>query len=149
MDGRCKLDNGRWSRGWFGWFLAPGGRYPGRPAAVMLGVPILAIAAYRALSAVNAVFEHMNVRIPRRFDQAVSLVWVTPNMHKVHHSRRVAETDSNYGNLLSVFDRLFRTFVPSARAFDVRYGIDGFDGAEARSIAGLLKLPFAVNASRV
>lgn len=110
--------------------------------AFALGAPLAGIVLYRTLSAVNAVLEHANIKVPLRLDTAISLVWVTPNMHKLHHSRVKTETDSNYGNLLPVFDRLFRTFTPSARVGTVCYGIDGYDDLEMQKLHNLLKLPF-------
>jgi len=107
-----------------------------------LGAPLAGIMLYRTLSAVNAVLEHANISVPRQLDTAISWIWVTPNMHKLHHSRLKAETDSNYGNLLSLFDRLFRTFTPSVRVGAVRYGIDGYDDLESQKLHNLLKLPF-------
>jgi sterol desaturase/sphingolipid hydroxylase (fatty acid hydroxylase superfamily) len=63
-------------------------------------------------------------------------------MHKVHHSRERNETDSNYANLFSFFDRWFGTFTPSARGTSIRYGITGYDAAEHQSIGAVLYLPF-------
>jgi len=107
-----------------------------------LGVPAAAVAVFRALSAVNGVLEHANVRLKPALDAALSRVWVTPQMHKVHHSRDPRETDTNYGNLLAVHDRLLGTFVPTERAFSVSYGLDDVDPAEAQSLAALLAMPW-------
>lgn len=107
-----------------------------------LGAPLAGIMLYRTLSAVNAVFEHANIRVLRRLDTVISQLWVSPKMHKLHHSRDNVETYSNYGNLFSVFDRLFGTFTPSAGAGAVRYGLDGYDSQEIQRFFGLLKLPF-------
>ncbi len=107
-----------------------------------LGAPLAGIMLYRTLSAVNAVLEHANIKVPWRLDTIISMIWVTPNMHKLHHSRAKAQTDSNYGNLFSLFDRMFRTFTPSAGAGGVRYGIDGYDDPAAQKLPGLLRLPF-------
>ena len=76
-------------------------------------------------------------------DRALSLLWVTPNMHKVHHSRERAETDSNYGNILSIYDRVLRTFTPTDRAFSVVYGLDdvGSDSVPSRC-RGCSSMPF-------
>ncbi len=63
-------------------------------------------------------------------------------MHKVHHSRRAEETDTNYSNVFSVWDRLFGTFTPSERGMDVEFGLDGCDDAAVQTTAGLLALPF-------
>lgn len=107
-----------------------------------LGVPLAALALYRSLSAVNAILEHANIRVPRLLDRALIWFWVTPDMHKVHHSCVQSQTDSNYANLFSFYDRLFRTFTPTVAASSVRYGIDGHDDAERQTMAALLRLPF-------
>src|ERR1044072_5961485 len=60
------------------------------------GAPPAAIALYRLLGSLNSVLEHANLRVPRWLDRIAVLVWVTPDMHKVHHSRERLETDSNY-----------------------------------------------------
>ena len=111
--------------------------------AWLLGAPPVAIATYRLLGSLNAVLEHANIRVPRWLDRMLVLVWVTPHMHKIHHSRARRETDSNYANLFSFFDRIFRTYTPSTRGTAIDYGIDGYDGPEHRTITALLWLPFA------
>lgn len=108
--------------------------------ALALGLPVAAIAIYRLMSGINAIFEHANLRLWRPIDTMLSVLIVTPNMHKVHHSRLQSETDSNYGNLFSVFDRLFATFSAPERAYDCEYGLDQFTGRETARV--LLKLPF-------
>jgi sterol desaturase/sphingolipid hydroxylase (fatty acid hydroxylase superfamily) len=60
----------------------------------------------------------------------------------VHHSRRPDETNSNYGNIFSLFDRLFATFTPTARGRSVAYGLDGADDPSLQTTPGLLALPF-------
>src|SRR5260221_14419554 len=75
-------------------------------------------------------------------DRLLSLVWVTPHVHKIHPSRERAETNSSYGNVLTVYDRLFGTFPPSERAESVVYGPDEVDPARIRSFGGLLSMPF-------
>lgn len=116
----------------FAWLIAP---------IWLLGLPASGVVLYRLLSAVNAILEHANVRVWPPLDRAVSLVWVTPNMHKVHHSRAPEETDTNYGNLLALFDRMLRTFTPSDRAFGVTYGLDDVSPERARSLSALLRMP--------
>jgi sterol desaturase/sphingolipid hydroxylase (fatty acid hydroxylase superfamily) len=108
----------------------------------LLGVPASAVAAFRVLSAVNGILEHANIRVAPTLDATVSSVWVTPHMHKVHHSREQAETDSNYGNLFTFHDRLFGTFLPTTRASLVTYGLDDVPPAATRSLRALLALPW-------
>ena len=108
----------------------------------ILGIPAAAVVIYRLLSAINGIFEHANIRLWQPVDSALSLILVTPNMHKVHHSRDSVETDSNYGNILSIHDRLLRTFTPTPRAFSVTYGLDDADLRHASSFLRLLSMPF-------
>jgi sterol desaturase/sphingolipid hydroxylase (fatty acid hydroxylase superfamily) len=110
--------------------------------AWLLGAPPAAIALYRLLGALNSVLEHANLRIPPWLDRLWVLFWVTPDMHKVHHSRARHETDTNYANLFSFFDRIFGTFTNSSRGRSVDYGIDGFDEAKQQSLAAVLWMPF-------
>ena len=110
--------------------------------AVALGVPVEAVATYRVLSALVGLAEHMNVKLWEPLDGALSLLVCTPNMHKLHHSRQPAETDSNYGNIFSLFDRVFATFTPPSPARCVAYGLAGFDDAGSQRLGALLRLPF-------
>jgi sterol desaturase/sphingolipid hydroxylase (fatty acid hydroxylase superfamily) len=110
--------------------------------AAALGAPPAAFAVYRAGSALNGLLEHASLRAPAWLDALLSRVTTWPHFHKVHHSRRPEETDTNYGNLFSVFDRLFRTSTPSARGANVAYGLEGFDDAAAQTTRGLLAMPF-------
>lgn len=107
-----------------------------------LGIPAAAVVTFRVLSAVNGILEHANIRVSPAIDALVSIAWVTPNMHKVHHSRDEAETNSNYGNLFALHDRLLGTFVPTARALAVKYGLDDVDQSDMRSVGALLAMPW-------
>src|SRR5215472_6817747 len=110
-------------------------------SALGLGVDPGALAFYRALSAINSLLEHANIRVPQRIDRLLALVIVSPTMHKVHHSRLEPFTNTNYGNILAVFDRLFLTFTPAKHGRDVAYGLDGFDDPATQTTAGLLVVP--------
>jgi sterol desaturase/sphingolipid hydroxylase (fatty acid hydroxylase superfamily) len=96
----------------------------------------------RLLQATNGIIEHANIRLWAPFDRVLSLVWVTPNVHKIHHSREVSETNSNYANLLTVYDRVLGTFTPAERASSVTYGLEGADATTIASFPGLLSMPF-------
>jgi sterol desaturase/sphingolipid hydroxylase (fatty acid hydroxylase superfamily) len=109
----------------------------------MLGLPAAGVLVYRVLSAGNALLEHANIRLSLSFDRLLATVWVSPNMHKVHHSQAQVQTDSNYGNILSIFDRAFRTFRPTDEALAVTYGLDDVSAADGKSIARMVTLPFA------
>jgi len=110
--------------------------------ASALGASPAAFAVYRAAVALNALLEHANLRFPLWLDRLLALVTTWPNLHKVHHSRIAAQTDTNYGNLLSLWDRLFATFTPAREGANVVYGLEGFDDPATQTTAGLLALPF-------
>jgi sterol desaturase/sphingolipid hydroxylase (fatty acid hydroxylase superfamily) len=110
--------------------------------AFAIGASPGAFAVYRVWSALNGLLEHANVRVPPWLDRALSLVTTWPNMHKIHHSRIVGEANTNYGNITSLFDRLFSTFTPSKRGASIVYGLDGFDDPAAQTTTALLAMPF-------
>jgi sterol desaturase/sphingolipid hydroxylase (fatty acid hydroxylase superfamily) len=78
----------------------------------LLGPAALAVLTFEILLSATAMFNHANLSLPRPLDRLVRLVLVTPDMHRVHHSVRREEHDSNYGFALSLWDRLFRTYRP-------------------------------------
>jgi sterol desaturase/sphingolipid hydroxylase (fatty acid hydroxylase superfamily) len=108
----------------------------------LLGIPAQAVVIQRLLQASNGILEHANVRLWAPLDRWLSLVWVTPNVHKIHHSRAIEETNSNYANLVTIYDRLLGTFTPAERANHVVYGLDDVDPASTASFPALLTMPF-------
>lgn len=109
------------------------------PAIVLVGVPLWVVVVYLTISSLNAQLEHANLRVPERVDRMLRLLFVTPNMHKVHHSRQQSETDSNYANIFSIWDRIFGTYTRRVDFATLRYGLDD---VEVRSLRGLLAMPF-------
>lgn len=109
---------------------------------VMFGIPLWIVIAYLILSGLNAELEHANIRLNLRVDRLLRLLVVTPNMHKVHHSRDQRETDSNYSNIFSLWDRLFGTYTTETDFRRLSYGLDGFDIKDRQTLSGLLKMPF-------
>jgi len=110
--------------------------------AIGLGVSPGAFAIYRIAVALSGLLEHANLRLPARLDALLSLVFTWPNLHKVHHSRDARLSDTNYGNLVSWWDRLFATFTPAREGATVSYGLDGLDDPATQRTTGLLALPF-------
>lgn len=110
--------------------------------AIVLGAPPAAFAVYRVWSVLNGLLEHANIQVPRRLDGTIALLLTLPNMHKVHHSRVPSETDTNYGNIFSIFDRLFGTFTSTDRGECIAYGLEGFDDTSSQTTVGLLASPF-------
>ncbi|MEO6346556.1 MAG: sterol desaturase family protein, partial [Aquaticitalea sp.] len=87
-------------------------------------------------------FGHANIRMNRKVDNALSYFIVSPDMHKVHHHHVLPYTDSNYGNIFSIWDRVFGTFRKLDRE-QIVYGVDTFPDQIANgNIKDLLKQPF-------
>jgi len=112
-------------------------------AILVFGLPLWVVIVYLTISSLNGELEHANVRLGSKIDWLIRLVIVTPNMHKAHHSRVQSETDSNYSNIFSVWDRIFGTYTRTVDFTTLRYGLDGFDDRDKQSLRGLLKMPFA------
>lgn len=108
----------------------------------VVGTPIAIVMLYQAMSLVFTQFTHANIKLPKRLDKLISYVLISPDMHKIHHHYRLPYTDSNYGNIFSVWDRLLGTYMYMEREKLV-YGVDVFpDEAKNSSISELLKQPF-------
>lgn len=108
----------------------------------IIGTPIAIVMLYQSMSLVATQFSHANIKLPKKVDTMISYVLVSPDMHKVHHHYVLPYTDSNYGNIFSIWDRLFGTFMKYDRDKLV-YGVDVFpDEAKNSNIVELLKQPF-------
>lgn len=107
-----------------------------------IGAPIGIVMFYQSMSIVATQFSHSNIRLPKKVDKLISYVLVSPDMHKVHHHYKMPYTDSNYGNIFSVWDRLFGTYM-ELDTDKIVYGVDVFpDEKENSNIKDLLKQPF-------
>lgn len=111
-------------------------------AVLVTGSPIWMVFLYQGLSAVLSQFNHANIALPAWLDRAIAWVIVSPDMHKVHHHYVLPYTDSNYGNIFSVWDRLFGTFRTLERSA-LTYGVDThMDAKEHGTVGALLTMPF-------
>ena len=111
-------------------------------AVFILGAPIGVVMLYQSLSVVLSQFNHANINLPTKLDQWFSYVLVTPHMHKVHHHHVLPYTDSNYGNIFSIWDRLLGTY-KNLDAERIVYGVDVFPNDDKNSRVGsLLEQPF-------
>ena len=109
---------------------------------LIVGTPIAIVFIYQSLSLVATQFTHANIKMSKRADKLLSYVIVSPDMHKVHHHHVLPYTDSNYGNIFSIWDRLFGTYMELDRE-KIVYGVDVFPDAIANGKIGeLLKQPF-------
>jgi len=111
-------------------------------ALLVTGAPLAFYLVYRIITVFFTYMTHANVALPERLDRALSWIFVTPNMHKFHHHFERPWTDTNYGGILAVWDRLFGTFV-EGDVHSVVYGVDVADRARDEDVVHQFGLPFA------
>lgn len=112
---------------------------------VVLGPPVIAVVIFEVVLNAMAMFNHGNVRLPLGLDRVVRLLFVTPDMHRVHHSVEDNEANSNFGFNLSIWDRLFGTYIAQPREghLGMTIGIHGYrDPKQVNQLPGMLALPF-------
>lgn len=108
-----------------------------------LGAAPAAVALYEILLASFALITHADVALPANWDRRLRLLLVTPDWHRVHHSVHRDETDSNYGNLLTLWDRLFASHVDQPRDGHrgMVIGLPEFRDPADQTLPALLRLP--------
>ncbi len=112
-------------------------------AVVIVGAPMGIIMLYQSLSVLFAHITHANINMPKSLDRILSYVFVTPLMHKVHHHYTQPLTDTNYGNIFSIWDRIFGTFASVSDIREIKFGIDThMDPKENDALGNLLVVPF-------
>lgn len=116
-------------------------------AIVVAGAPLAYYMIYRLGTIFFTYLTHANLDVPRWLDAPLSLVFVTPNMHKFHHHHTPPWTDRNYGGIFSVWDRVFGTFVYGDPR-TVRYGLDTLDDATDEDLAFQFRMPFDRSVNR-
>ena len=110
-------------------------------AVIITGMPISYYLFYRIITILFTNFNHANIRLPIKIDKALSLLIVSPNMHKFHHHYQLPWTDSNYGNMFSIWDRIFGTFM-YGNPDEIQYGLDIADHVDDENVMLQLKIPF-------
>jgi sterol desaturase/sphingolipid hydroxylase (fatty acid hydroxylase superfamily) len=109
---------------------------------LIVGAPMWLVFIYQTLSVISTQFNHANIVLPKKLDVFLSYFIVSPDMHKVHHHYSLPYTDSNYGNIFSIWDRIFGTFM-SLPNEKIIYGIDThLNPEENNELKNLLKIPF-------
>jgi sterol desaturase/sphingolipid hydroxylase (fatty acid hydroxylase superfamily) len=87
-------------------------------------------------------FAHINCRLHPKIDYVIGLLFITPNLHQVHHHYQQPYTDCNYGDVLSIWDRMFGTFkmLPAEKMI---FGVDSYmDKVDNDNFKSLFKIPF-------
>ncbi|MDF1694622.1 MAG: sterol desaturase family protein [Saprospiraceae bacterium] len=111
-------------------------------AVIIMGAPMWLVFMYQSLSVVLTQFNHSNINMPEWLDNTLVWVFCTPNMHRVHHHYRQPYSDKNYGNIFSIWDRVFGTYIKVDNS-KLKYGVDThMEFNDANNIGTLLKIPF-------
>ena len=111
---------------------------------LLLGAPAISVIIFEIVLNGGAMFNHTNIRLPAPLEKVLRLFIVTPDMHRVHHSQRVKETDSNYGFSLSIWDRIFGTYTaqPQDGHEKMKIGLDYCDANRSTKLFYTLSIPF-------
>ena len=105
------------------------------PLIVLADIPITSIAIFDTLILVSALFHHSNMKIPAGIERALRFVVVTPSHHWVHHHNIRRDTDSNYGGVFTVWDRIFSSWSPTDRTPEMSIGVEGEGDSGLLSLA--------------
>jgi sterol desaturase/sphingolipid hydroxylase (fatty acid hydroxylase superfamily) len=113
-------------------------------AVFLVGISALGVLIFEVLLNATSMFNHGNVRLAASIDRVLRLFVVTPEMHRVHHSVIIRETNSNFGFNLPWWDRLFGTYKnqPAAGHVEMTIGLSHFRDPERLTLPWLLVLPF-------
>jgi sterol desaturase/sphingolipid hydroxylase (fatty acid hydroxylase superfamily) len=113
-------------------------------AILVLGAPVAGVFLFELILSASNLFNHSNIRIPVLLEKLLRLVWVTPDMHLIHHSALTMETNSNFGFVSSIWDRLFGTYRPQPRDGQekMRLGLEFLRDSKYLALWELLKIPF-------
>lgn len=110
---------------------------------IALGVPAAAVLVFEIALNATSMFSHSNVRLPTGVDAILRRILVTPDMHRVHHSTAMPETNSNFGFNLSIWDRVFRTYraQPMHDHTTMAIGLGSYPGEAPTRLPWLLAFP--------
>jgi sterol desaturase/sphingolipid hydroxylase (fatty acid hydroxylase superfamily) len=109
---------------------------------MVVGAPIYGVMIYQTFLTIFTSFTHANISLPPVLDKAISWILVSPNMHKVHHHWKQPYTDSNYGAVFAIWDRLFFTF-KTLDPKHIRYGLDQYyPNEQDENLGALFARPF-------
>jgi len=117
------------------------------PFILLMGIPVEAILFYDVIFNINVYFHHSNIKINRNLDIFLSKIIVTPYIHRIHHSLKWKESNSNYSSFLILWDKIFKTYTPQNEFSTPKYGIPGYTQVKYQHFSYMIKQPFIKNKS--
>lgn len=111
---------------------------------LLLGIPVNAVIIFEILLSSFSLMTHTNVNIPKSLNTFIELIFVTPTMHRIHHSIDRADQNSNYGFCLSIWDRLFASYHETAlsKSSDFPLGISKQPEKKFQNFKNMIMQPF-------
>ncbi len=106
------------------------------------GADPTAVLLFEVLVVATAQFHHSSLKVPVWFEKAFWVLFVPPSMHRIHHSVKIKERDSNYGTIFSLWDRLMGTLVKEVDQARIVIGVGGHFDAAKLGLGHLLAMPF-------
>ena len=108
----------------------------------LIGADLLGVLVFESALVLCAQFHHSSLRVPQGFEKWFWLLFVPPSMHRIHHSVKIRERDSNYGTVFSVWDRIMGTMVTGVEQSKIIIGVGGHHQESKLNIHHLLVMPF-------
>lgn len=107
----------------------------------LLGVSNSSFVIYVAFSLPLFIINHANIKFPDWYEKYVSILFITPDWHRVHHSNKQIETDSNFADVFTLWDRIFSTHKNQAPV-EITFGLETLREKENQTFWGMLLTPF-------
>lgn len=114
---------------------------------ISVGVPVIAVVIFEIILNAASMFTHSNIKIPATFESIVRWFIVTPDMHRIHHSIKENETNSNFGFFISLWDRMLGTYTsePEYGHANMQIGLKNFREPKWQNLRWLIYLPFVTD----
>jgi sterol desaturase/sphingolipid hydroxylase (fatty acid hydroxylase superfamily) len=109
-----------------------------------LGIPVMTVVIFEVILNAASMFTHSNIKVPKNIERILRWFIVTPDMHRIHHSFQENETNSNFGFFISLWDRIFGTYInqPEMGHKNMKIGLDEFREPKWQDLRWLIYLPF-------
>ncbi|MBK9981030.1 MAG: sterol desaturase family protein [Saprospiraceae bacterium] len=116
----------------------------GIPIILILGLPVWTLMLYELLDVTVTLISHSNISLPKRIENVLRYILVTPDLHRIHHSSYQPETDTNFGAVFPIWDIVFRTFKTNTKTEpkEMQLGLEEVRDEKVNNILWLLLSPF-------
>jgi sterol desaturase/sphingolipid hydroxylase (fatty acid hydroxylase superfamily) len=107
-----------------------------------IGADLISVIIFEGLLVLTAQFQHSSLNVPEAFEKIFWTFFVPPSMHRIHHSVKIHERDTNYGTILSIWDRLLGTLLKDIPQESIIIGVGPYREPEKLGLPHLLLMPF-------